>query len=209
MLLLLKPLLSLFLLLLSLSGACSRRRRWTSWTSEKKGGAPKGGRHSTIYYNLLYLYVYYTIPYHTIPCYTILYHTILYYTILWEHVPFLLGLRHRGEGLREVLGKGQVGSALMGSLRIVVLFDGGTFGVLPLTYFYLLKSARVHLFPQSVEIHYSCHSPISVDPICPQPTRGIAHIYIYIYRERERYGYIYIYIIYAYIHTNMCVYIYI
>ena len=33
----------------------------------------------------------------------------------------------------------------------LMLFDGGTFWVLPLTYFYLPKSARAYLFPQSVK----------------------------------------------------------
>ena len=46
----------------------------------------------------------------------------------------------------------------------------GTFWVLPLAYFYIPKSARAYLFPQSVKIHYFCSGPISVDPICPQPT---------------------------------------
>ena len=50
-----------------------------------------------------------------------------------------------------------------------MIFDRGTFWVLPLTYFYLPKSARAHLFPQSVKIHYLCSGPISVDPISPQP----------------------------------------
>ena len=35
----------------------------------------------------------------------------------------------------EDFGKGQTGSALVGSLQILVLFDRGTFWVLPLTYF--------------------------------------------------------------------------
>ena len=52
---------------------------------------------------------------------------------------------------REELGKGQLGSALMGSLQILVFF------------------ARAYLFPQSVEIHYFCSGPINVDRICPQP----------------------------------------
>ena len=34
-------------------------------------------------------------------------------------------------------GKGQMGSALMGSLQSSCFFDRGTFWVLPLTYFYL------------------------------------------------------------------------
>ena len=56
------------------------------------------------------------------------------------------------------IGKGQMGSAPMGSLQFVILFDRGTFGVLPLTY----------LFPQSVKINYFCSGPINVDPTCPQ-----------------------------------------
>ena len=51
-----------------------------------------------------------------------------------------------------------------------MFFDRGTFWVLPLTYYYFPKSARAYLFSKSVEIHYSCSGPISVDPICPQPT---------------------------------------
>ena len=34
---------------------------------------------------------------------------------------------------------------------------------------YSPKSARAHLFPQSVKIYYFCSGPISVEPICPQP----------------------------------------
>ena len=48
---------------------------------------------------------------------------------------------------RADFGKGRMGSALMGSLQIPCLFDRGTFGVLPLTYFDLPKSARAYLFP--------------------------------------------------------------
>ena len=43
------------------------------------------------------------------------------------------------------------------------------FLVLPLTYFYLPKSARAYPFPQSVKTRCFCSGPISVDPICPQP----------------------------------------
>ena len=65
--------------------------------------------------------------------------------------------------------KGPVGSALTGSLRISCFMTEGLFGVLMLSYFYLPKSARAYLFPQSVKINYFCSSPISVDHICPQP----------------------------------------
>ena len=43
-------------------------------------------------------------------------------------------------------------------------FDGETFWALPLTYFYLPKSARACLLPQSVKIQYSCSGPVSVAP---------------------------------------------
>ena len=98
------------------------------------------------------------------------------------------------------LGEGQMGSALMRSLQIpcfiklikrdvflprrgtngigtngvtanLLFFDRGAFWVLPLTYFYLPKSARAHahLFRQSVKMCCFCSRPISVVPICPQP----------------------------------------
>ena len=51
-----------------------------------------------------------------------------------------------------------------------MLFDTGTFWVLPLTYLYIPKSARAYLFPQCVKVHYLfCSGPVSVDPICPPP----------------------------------------
>ena len=60
----------------------------------------------------------------------------------------------------------------MGSLQMLCVFDRGTLWVLPLTYLYLPESARAYLFPQSVKTHhYFCSGPISVDPICPQPSR--------------------------------------
>ena len=103
------------------------------------------------------------------------------------------------------LGKGQMGSALMGSLQF--LFDRGTFLVHPLIYFYLPKSARAYLFSQSVKIHYSCSGPISVDPMCPQPTCA---------PEREPPGAdgaageeICIYVIYIYIYTYIYIHTYI
>ena len=51
-----------------------------------------------------------------------------------------------------------------------VVFDRGTFWVLPLANFYLPKNARAYLFPQCVKIHYFCSGPISVDPSRPHPT---------------------------------------
>ena len=69
-----------------------------------------------------------------------------------------------------LIGKGQMGSASHGVTADFMSFDGGAFGVLPLTYCYLPKSARAPLFPQAVKINYFCSGPISVDPISPQPT---------------------------------------
>ena len=66
--------------------------------------------------------------------------------------------------------KGTTGVNTNGVVAAFKFVDGGTFCVLPLTYFYIPKSARVYLFPQSVKIHYFCSGPISVDPICPQPS---------------------------------------
>ena len=67
------------------------------------------------------------------------------------------------------IGKGRMGSALMESLQNFVLFDRINLWVRPLTYFYIPKSARACLFPQSVNICCFCSGPINVDPICPQP----------------------------------------
>ena len=62
-------------------------------------------------------------------------------------------------------GKGQMGSALMGSLQM------SCFWVLPLTYVYLPKSARAYLFPQSAKTHYFCSCPVSADPILSATSR--------------------------------------
>ena len=68
------------------------------------------------------------------------------------------------------LRKGAEGVSTSGVTAISFqVFDGGTFWVLPLTYFYLPKGARAYLFPQSIRIRYFCSGPIRVDPICPQP----------------------------------------
>ena len=98
----------------------------------------------------------------------------------------LMGSSHNGEqatgaageaSTNKAIGKGQMRSALMGSrfycfFFIFIFFDRGTLWVLPLTYFYfcLPKSARAYIFPQYVNIHYFCSGPISVAPICPQPS---------------------------------------
>ena len=47
--------------------------------------------------------------------------------------------------------KGTNGVSTNGVTANVIFFDRGTFLVLPLTYFYLPKSARAYLFPQFVK----------------------------------------------------------
>ena len=67
-----------------------------------------------------------------------------------------------------IIRKGTNGVSTNGVTANFMFFGRGTFWVLPLAYFYLPKSARACLFPQSVKVHYFRSGPISVDPICPQ-----------------------------------------
>ena len=71
--------------------------------------------------------------------------------------------------LCRAVRKGTSGVSTNGVTANFMFFDRGTFWVLPFTYFYIPKSARAYLFPQSVKIHDFCSGPISLDPICPQP----------------------------------------
>ena len=107
--------------------------------------------------------------------------------------PFL-GAEDATVGIR----KGSNGVSTNGVTANVIMFFGrGTFWVLPLTYFYLPKSAGAYLFPQSVNIHYFCSGTVSVDPICPQPnpfaSAAAIHTYIYIYMYYYYYYYAYYY----------------
>ena len=61
-------------------------------------------------------------------------------------------------------GKGRMGSALMGSLQIACVCYGWTFWVLPLTYFYLPKSASAYLFPESVKNITFAAAPLVLTP---------------------------------------------
>ena len=56
-----------------------------------------------------------------------------------------------------------------GHCKFRVFWQRGSFWVLRLTCFYLLKSAKAYLFPQSDKLHYFCSGPMSVDPICLRP----------------------------------------
>ena len=83
--------------------------------------------------------------------------------------------------------KGTNGVSTNGVTANFIFFDRGTFWVLPLIYFDILKSARAYLFPQSVKIHYFAAAPLVSTPLCQQPkqTYFSVYIYIYIYIERE------------------------
>ena len=72
-----------------------------------------------------------------------------------------------------VLGKGQMGSALTGSLQISCLFDRGTFWALPLTYFCIPKSARAYLFPQSLEFITCAEAPLVLTSFLRSQAVGI------------------------------------
>ena len=73
----------------------------------------------------------------------------------------LPGRQGRQEVQAEAVRKGQMGSALMRSLQMSC-FLTGIFGVLPLTYFDIPRSARAYLFPQSVKNHCFCSGTILV-----------------------------------------------
>ena len=95
--------------------------------------------------------------------------------LLLMKIPLLLrGTSHYLSGFATAQSqptsrKGTDGVSTNGVSANVVLFDRGSFWVLPLICFYIPKSARAYLFPQSVSFYYFCSGPISVDPICSQP----------------------------------------
>ena len=98
---------------------------------------------------------------------------------------------------REQVGKGQTGSALMGSLRFVMFFDRGTFWVTSVNLRLSSKKCQGVPFSPIHRIRYFCSDPISVDLICPQANIHIRiHVYIYIYIYITLYICIYIYIYY-------------
>ena len=72
-----------------------------------------------------------------------------------------------------IVWKGTDGVSTDGVPADFMFFDSGTFLLgTPVNLLYLPKSARAYLFPQSVKTHYFCSSPISVDPMCPQPSKS-------------------------------------
>ena len=65
-------------------------------------------------------------------------------------------------GLAGATRKGTNGFSTNVAKTIFMFFDRGTLWVLPLTYFYLPKSARAYLFPQSLKTHYA--APLVLTP---------------------------------------------
>ena len=61
-------------------------------------------------------------------------------------------------------GKGQMGSALMGSLQTCCFLTEGLFGILPLTYFHLPKSARRTFFPNLSKSNTFTAAPLVLTP---------------------------------------------
>ena len=86
------------------------------------------------------------------------------YSFVYADAPVRAACLHRRPPHRVELGKGQMGSALMGALQ-TSCFDRGTFWVLPLTHFCLPNSARAYLLPQSVKIRYTfAAAPLVLTP---------------------------------------------
>ena len=104
---------------------------------------------------------------------------------------------HPQMGVTAFFGKGQMGPALMGSLRSSHLFGRGTLWLLLLTYFYLAKSATAYLFS----------NPATFITFAAAPS--VLYIYIYIYVHIYIYIYIHILYIYTYAYIHMYTYIYI
>ena len=79
----------------------------------------------------------------------------------------------RNSGMLEKgVGEGQMGSALINGVTANFMFFDGTFWVLPLTSFYLPKSARAYLFSQSVKFHYFCSAPLVLTPVVRNQKAG-------------------------------------
>ena len=68
------------------------------------------------------------------------------------------------------VGRGQMGSALMGSLDFVFMFfDGGTFWVLPLTYFIFPKVPGCACFPNRSKSITFAAAPLVSTPLVQKP----------------------------------------
>ena len=96
----------------------------------------------------------------------------------------------------------------MGSTQFIIFLDRGTFWVLPLTYFYLPRSARAYLFPQSdKQIITFAAAPLASTPFV-RNQRPTPPTYIYLYLSLSLYIYIYIYMC-VHLSLSLSLYIYI
>ena len=91
-----------------------------------------------------------------------------------RHAPASIGTytTSAAQWLPDSRRKGTNGVSTHGVTADFMLFDRGTFWVLPLSYFYLPQSARAYLFPPFVKNHYFCSGPISVESIV---SGGVPH----------------------------------
>ena len=82
----------------------------------------------------------------------------------WDH--------WRAPGMQESeMGQmGQMGSALMGSLQISCFLTEGLFGYSPQPTFISPEVPGRTFFRNLSKLFTFCSGPVSVDPICPQPT---------------------------------------
>ena len=67
------------------------------------------------------------------------------------------------------VGKGQMGSALTGSLQFSRFFDGDFLGT-PVNLFLYSQKCQGVPFPQPAKNQCFCSGPIRADPICLQPS---------------------------------------
>ena len=121
------------------------------------------------------------------------------------------------------LGKGRMGSALMGSLQVSCLLTEGSFGCSRYPTCIFPKVPGRTFLPKLPKLTTFAAAPLASTPfVCKTkdlpigraPWPPLEHIYIYIYIYTHTYTHIYIYIymhIYIYIHTYIyiCIYIYI
>ena len=162
------------------SSSCRRRRSWTART--RLGSQPA---HIHIYiYTHMYMHIIHVCTY--IIIYIYIYVCIYLDIYIYISVCIYLGQQGPdppgalrpgpvGDGRRRLSSeKGTNGVSTNGVTANFMVFDRVASWVLPLTYFDIPKSVRAYLLPQSVRTRYFCSGPISVDPICPQPSSALA-----------------------------------
>ena len=97
-------------------------------------------------------------------------YTVIYYDITQYNTPRCASVP---AGAPRTDRKGTNGVSTNGvTANCMFLFDRGTFWVLPLTYFYLPKSARAYLFPRSAKMHDFSATPLVLTPFVRSQTQA-------------------------------------